>query len=106
MKKSLFIISVILLTSCVQNELDNSDPSLKTGHYNELNIQPISHFTSNGNINTLSVFQSDIDICLLRYIHIEKGELVLSMTLEDAEKIGIPQDKYQYYVTLLKSDIE
>lgn len=103
MKKIYLILSaVLLIVSCVQNELDRND-IIQQNENKGLSLTKITDFTGNDSLKVVSAIQSNKHVILWLHVKQMDGSYMLDMSPEYAEQLGIDNTQYNDFVEFLVS---
>lgn len=103
MNKIVLFIVCSLLVSCVQNELDDREPSLNKTLKSQLIYRRISDYTGNDSLAIISRIQSDPIIMIMSRVRFDGGSYILDMTKENALELKIDPEIYDECLSYINS---
>ena len=104
MRKIASIIILSALVSCAENKIDETESkSIEYKKPSKMRVVKLAEKQTADSLSIISMLQSDMDVKMLRNISIVDEKYRLGISLEVALELGVTEEIYNKYQTLIEN---
>lgn len=89
------------VSSCAN--VQEESPSALESSADFQGVEVLNAASCGDSLKVRSVIQSDVDVMLMNHISLTDGVFSLDLSLEDALSLGVDEEKYRHYETIVES---